>query len=177
MIEEIWKDIKDYEGLFQINPYGDIKTLERIDNNNHLVKEKLLIPSKDKDGYLYVNLTTKDKTRKFNYIHKLVAQTFLPNPENKPYIDHINGFNTDNRVENLQWTTHKENCNNLITKRRKSKPIIQFNPDGEVIQKWYSVKDVLLFYNVKDVRKIKNCTFKPWMKQIHLNKHIPQIFN
>ena len=67
------------------------------------------------NGYLYCTLSRSGLHKNF-YIHRLVAQAFIPNPENKPHIDHINGDKKDNRVENLRWVTHKENMNNPVSK-------------------------------------------------------------
>ena len=85
-------------------------------------------PSNNGLGYLQVSLSG---SRILQYVHRLVAEAFLPNPENKPFIDHINGNKLDNRVENLRWVTNKENCNNPNTKWKghRSWSYIQgFNP-------------------------------------------------
>ena len=115
-IEE-WRYIEGYEGLYQVSSKGKIKSVERTDRNNHKVKEKIRKLNSDKYGYLMVNLW-KDGTNKTSYIHRLVAQAFIPNPDNKPCIDHINTDKTDNRVENLRWVTPKENINNPISREK-----------------------------------------------------------
>ena len=112
---EIWKDIKKFEGIYQVSNLGNIKSL----NNNKTKKEKILKLNKDKKGYLYVDLYKNNKSKRF-VVHRLVAEAFIPNPENKPCIDHINTIRDDNRVENLRWVTYKENCNNPLTRKHNS---------------------------------------------------------
>ena len=104
---EVWKDIDDYEGLYQVSNLGRIK---RIYPYEHLISN-----SKNSKGYYTVGLT-KNNIRKNKMVHRLVAKAFILNPDNKKEVDHININRTDNRVENLKWVTHKENCNNPISK-------------------------------------------------------------
>ena len=147
MINEIWSDIVGYEQLYQISNFGTVKSL----SNNKIKKEKILKQVKTTNGYLFVNLCKNGK-RKFYQIHRLVAQAFLPNPENKPCIDHINTNKTDNRVCNLRWVTAKENMNNPLSidklknklgiKHHNSKPVLQLTLTGELIKKWNSIRDV-----------------------------------
>ncbi len=87
MTEEIWKDIVGYEGKYRISNFGKVFSI---------ISERLLSPGKI-CGYLSVNLCGKQYR-----VHRLVAMAFIPNPEGKPYIDHINTIKTDNRVENLR---------------------------------------------------------------------------
>lgn len=101
MEKETFKDIEGYENRYQINQNGDIKTIE-------CGKFKLLKPSIGKNGYRKVILSQ----RGFRYtflVHRLLAKAFIPNPENKPCINHINGIRSDNRIENLEWCTMSEN--------------------------------------------------------------------
>ena len=112
-MEEVWKDIEGYEGLYQVSNYGRIKSLSRIDARGHKRKEKILKLIHDKDGYLLVNLYKNNKV-KIHSVHRVVAQAFIPNPDNLPEVNHkIDNFEhrSDNRVENLEWCTHEYNCN------------------------------------------------------------------
>ena len=122
MNEEIWKDIYyydfrtdkwiDYRGMYQISNLGRVKSFVQYENG------KILSVHKDKDGYDVINLNGKNFK-----IHRLIAYMFIPNPENKPFIDHIipirNGGTND--ISNLRWVTSKENCNNESTLKNKSK--------------------------------------------------------
>lgn len=109
---EIWRDIVGYEGLYQVSNLGRVKSL----NYRGSKKEKILSLNRERTGYERVQLY-KEGQHKVERIHRLVATAFIPNPENKPCIDHINTDRSDNRVENLRWVTHKENCNNQTTRK------------------------------------------------------------
>lgn len=117
-IEE-WRDIEGYEGLYQVSDWGRIKGLERFSTNNIFIKEHIKSKHSDKDGYEMVNLKKNGKhsTKK---VHRLVANAFIPNLENKPLVDHINGIRDDNRVENLRWFTSKENSNTPLAREHNS---------------------------------------------------------
>lgn len=110
MEEEVWKPIKDYEGLYEISNLGRVKSF----NYRGSGKEKILKNTECRWGYLTVSLTKSGKCKVFK-VHRLVAEAFIPNPENKPCVDHINTIRTDNRVKNLRWVTYKENSNNEKT--------------------------------------------------------------
>lgn len=111
---EIWRDIPGYEGLYQVSNLGRIKSL--YDGGHKTHRELIRKPDIRKDGYLQVKLC-KNNVAKTYLIHRLVATAFIPNPHNKPYLDHINTIIDDNRVENLRWVTQKENMNNPKTKK------------------------------------------------------------
>jgi len=121
---EVWMDIKGFEGLYQVSNIGRVKSLERKVSGKlgslRKLPEMLLKPIK-KDGYLRVTLQNKDRR---NYrIHRLVCEAFKDNKFMKPYVNHINGIKTDNRAENLECCTQKENMvhakkNNLLKPKR-----------------------------------------------------------
>ena len=120
---EIWKDVPGYEGLYKISNLGKIKRHKKTYfccwNTKRVLEEQEIIGDKDKFGYRRIVLY-KNKTKKRIVLHRLIAEVFIPNPDNKPEIDHINAIPDDNRVENLRWVTHTENMNNPITLKRKS---------------------------------------------------------
>ena len=115
MVEEIWKDIKEFEGRYQISNYGRVKTLKKFVNNNpkskeigYYTKEKILKPFYNPKGYQLVRLY-KNNHNYTKKIHRLVAKAFIPNLENKPQINHIDGNKKNNNVNNLEWVTNQEN--------------------------------------------------------------------
>ena len=102
---EIWKDIEGYEG-YQVSNLGRVKSTKKKFGRYEMIT--YLKPKVIWTGYLRIGLVKEKKCKQF-YVHRLVAQAFIPNPENKPIINHINGDRTDNRVENIEWCTHQEN--------------------------------------------------------------------
>ena len=100
--EEIWKDIDDYPN-YQISNYGRVKSIPR-----KRVKGKLLTPSRSNCGYLKIYLM-KDRKGYLVSIHRLVAKAFIPNPNNLPEVNHIDGNKENNCVDNLEWVTKKDN--------------------------------------------------------------------
>jgi hypothetical protein len=103
-MEEIWKDIEGYEGLYQVSNLGKVKSL----SNNLAKKEKILKNSKNVKGYHKVTLCLFGK-RKSITVHRLVAEAFIHNDKNKSQVNHINGVKIDNNVNNLEWSTASEN--------------------------------------------------------------------
>ncbi len=122
MEKEIFRDVKDFEGLYQVSNRGNVKSLERIDNNNHPIKERILKFGKTKTGYLFVNICKEGK-RKNTKVHRLVVEAF---PEicgelfEGYQVDHIDTNRENNNADNLRCVTPRENKNNPLTKRHYS---------------------------------------------------------
>ena len=198
---EIWKDIKNYKGLYQVSNLGRVKNVKRIvkiSKNKEKYKEvpeHILKPYINKSGYAYVTLANNGNSKNVR-VHRLVAETFIPNTYDKSQVNHINGIKTDNRVENLEWVTCQENIkkawdtglrdNNreiikkcLIERNKKrdySKNkyktiIIQYDLNGNIIEKYKTMLEAGIKYNVHNStisRWIKNKTTKNglWKKEM-----------
>ena len=112
---EEWRDVVGYEGYYMVSSYGRVISLHNTKRYNLRLKKTYL----NQNGYIYVMLC-KNKRKLFFGIHRLIAKAFIPNPNNYTQIDHINGIRTDNRIENLKWSTYTMNNNNPITKIRQA---------------------------------------------------------
>jgi hypothetical protein len=103
---EEWKDIEGYEGLYQVSNHGRVKSFK-------YGKEKILKGSITTKGYLQVYLHKDNKIKRFNG-HRLIAIHFIPNPDNKPQVNHIDGNKLNNNISNLEWNTQSENLNHAF---------------------------------------------------------------
>lgn len=108
----MWKDIKGYEGLYQVSTDGEVRSLDRYEkskgNSTRLRKGKIRTLSVDKDGYKKIGLWKDSKVKHFK-VHRLVAETFIENPHNYPVVNHIDGNKENNSIENLEWCTVRDN--------------------------------------------------------------------
>jgi len=109
MENEIWKTVVGYEGLYDVGSFGNIKS--------YYVGKDILRKSIDSNGYFVIGLT-KNRNRNQFKVHRIVAEAFIPNPENKPCVNHIDNNRSNNHVENLEWCTHKENTQHALKQGR-----------------------------------------------------------
>lgn len=150
-----WKDIENWDS-YCISTLGDIL---RKDKNN------IIVPISDRDGYLQVRLSHHNKQKTFK-VHRLVAQAFIPNPNNYPQVNHKNGIKSDNRVENLEWCDGKYNVNYSHSKiyhdsiTHRMKPVIQLSLNGEVIQRFESVRSAAKSVNATNSHISDACNGK-----------------
>ncbi len=112
----IWKDVVGYEGIYMVSSNGDVKAL----NPQRRKNRKVLSQCINSSGYLVIGLI-KDGVQKLKYVHTLITTAFLENPENKKFTNHKNSIRTDNRLENLEWCTAKENTKHMIENGRRPK--------------------------------------------------------
>ena len=165
-MSEIWKDIIGFEGLYQVSQFGNVRSL----NYNHTSNTKNLSIKHHHTGYKFVTLCG-DNIHKNMFIHRLVACAFIPNPNNVPCVNHIDGDKSNNTVSNLEWMTYKENTRHAIeTGLRKdtnmrgkfgalhpsSKPVIQCTRAGELVKTWDCISDAARAYG-KNPCTIINC--------------------
>lgn len=161
-MSEIWKDIQNYNGLYQISNLGKIRN-----KSNKIMHTK---PSKD--GYVRI-LLCKDGKYKSHYVHILVAKAFIPNPTNKAEVNHIDANKSNNCVSNLEWVTRSENHYHAVKMGLKpicptigkfgkdnptSKPVYQYSLDGSFIKKWDCRSDAAIFYNCNP-NSISRCIY------------------
>ena len=130
------RDVKGYEGLYAVTSCGKVWSY---------MSQKFLEPSADKKGYLKVNLCKNGKAKNFR-VHRLVAEAYIPNPNNLPMINHKDENKTNNCLQNLEWCDAKYNINYGTRNEKVANslkiPIIQFDLDGNFIKEWGSATDV-----------------------------------
>lgn len=171
MNKEIWKDIDGYDGKYQVSNLGRVKSLYFMNRRANIPREKILKFGYNLQGYPFVHLCYLGKTSKPLSVHRLVAKAFIPNPNNYPIVNHINGIKTDNRVENLEWCTQQYNIKQSF-KNGQQKPtwenkkgelnplsikVNQYDLDGNFIKTWGCIREVQRKLNIFAVGISKCC--------------------
>ena len=138
MENEIWKDIKGFEGRYQVSNMGRVRSLDRwtINERPHFIKGMMRKPSPNKNGYLRISLSDGLRNYKHYEVHRLVALHFVPGYKDGLVVNHINEIKTDNRAENLEWCTYQYNLNYSDVVAWKRKPVYQYDLDGNLIKKF-----------------------------------------
>lgn len=155
MDNEVWKDIQGYEGRYQISTCGRVKSLSHVrylgTSGYKRFKEKMLAPVYNQKGYARVGLKDKNHHQRTLSIHRLVAEAFIPNPDNLPQVNHKDENKSNNNVENLEWTSCKDNVNYGTGVKRRSitqrytepnmKTVYQYTKDGDFIRSYISTAE------------------------------------
>ena len=140
---EVWKPVVGYEGLYEVSNIGRVRSI----NFHKSGKAKVMRPSLNTWGYPIVDLRKNSKRHSYT-VHRLVALAFIPNPDNLPEINHKNEIKNDNTVENLEWCTRKYNINYGTAIKRRSKLIVEFDNNGNVVGKWKSACEASRYYKI-----------------------------
>jgi hypothetical protein len=172
-MEEVWKDIEGFEGLYEISSLGRIRTIpHNVDHGKRtrVVSKRILKIGVKSNGYQHIKIY-KDTKQYTYYIHRLVAMAFLSNPNGWSDVNHKNGIKSDNRVENLEWCSRSANQlhSSRVLKNKigcygkghlspHSIPIIQYTLNNEYIKEWASATEVQRELGIKE-SNIRKCLY------------------
>lgn len=171
-MEEIWKDIEGYEGLYQVSNLGNVKSLYReYDLSNKfgfirhvVIEEHFMRIQKCSNGYRFVALSKNSKVKQ-HLIHRLVAAAFIPNPDNLPQVNHKDECIENNTADNLEWCSAKYNANygtrnERCYPKKQCRPVNQLTKDGEFIKRWDSLGDVYRNLGIDRTQIVRVCRHK-----------------
>ena len=148
MKKEYWKPVVGYEGLYMVSNWGRVKSFDTYrkgrNDSVRFCKGRILKPGTNNRGYLYVTLWKNNKPKTFT-VHRLVAEAFLPNPDNLSEVNHRDENKTNNNVNNLEWCNRKFNINygtrNERMIKKRCKPVVQYTLDGQFVREWESTRE------------------------------------
>ena len=159
-MNEIWKDIPDFEGLYQVSNLGNVKSLIGWNKKTkqYEKRKKILLPV---NGEYKKVCLSKDKKKKTMSVHRIVANVFIPNPNNLPQVNHKDENKYNNCVDNLEWCTHKYNMNHGTKQDRESiiktkYHILQYDLDDNLIKEWFNLREIEKNTNYKK-SNIQHC--------------------
>lgn len=154
-MEEVWKDVQGFEGIYQVSNLGRVRSLDRyvecVDSFRHY-KGKIMKQDKKKNGYMQICLR-RQQVHKQVLVHRLVADAFIPNVDNLPEVNHKDENKENNCVENLEWCTqaynnsygegHKQRSKNAIKYaiQKQSMPVLQYSLEGKLLAEYYSATE------------------------------------
>lgn len=164
-MEEIWKDIAGYEGYYQVSNLGRVRSVDRIINNNYgdggsfkLLKGRILKNSYSNSGYPQVILCVNG-VKQSRFVHRLVAEAFIPNPNNLTEVNHKDEDKSNNMVDNLEWCSRSYNANygTCIERRimKTRKPVIGYDKIHKLGTYFSSAADAGRFFKQKDTNMIR----------------------
>ena len=177
---EIWKDYKDYEGLYQASNIGRMRSLDRwVSSKNgsmRFIKGRILKLFNNNQGYLHVVLSKNNKVKAY-LVHRIIAETFLPNTDNLPCVNHKDEDKTNNSVENLEWCDAKYNSNYGTRNERMSKSLTNniytsrkvdvYDLDMNFIETLPSIEECGRKYNVSTGNVGHCCNGGRWSDKTH----------
>ena len=154
--KEIWKNVKEFNGLYEVSSNGRMKSYKRYKEG------KILKLSKYSNGYLFVKLspmnTHRGEYKKAYSVHRLVAETFIPNPNNYPCVNHKDGNKQNNNVDNLEWCTYSYNTKHAYKNNlKRTIHINQYELNGDFIKQWSSIKEASNTLNISYVGIVQCC--------------------